>query len=44
MALTASAMAGNRERFLEAGMDDCLSKPVDMADLTRVLARLAARP
>jgi PAS domain S-box-containing protein len=39
IAMTANAVAGERERCLEAGMDDFLTKPVDLEHLTRTLAR-----
>ena len=37
--MTAHAMKGDRERCLEAGMDDYISKPVQAADLVDVLQR-----
>jgi CheY-like chemotaxis protein len=33
-------MKGDRERFISAGMDDYLAKPVEMDSLIEVLLRL----
>jgi response regulator RpfG family c-di-GMP phosphodiesterase len=44
VALTAYSMKGDRERFLSVGLDDYVSKPVDVDELFMVMRRVLARP
>ncbi len=44
IAMTAEALQGDRERCIEAGMDDYLSKPIDTERLARIIEQYLAAP
>jgi CheY-like chemotaxis protein len=39
IAMTANVMKGDKERCLEVGMDDYISKPIDFDELEAVLSK-----
>ncbi|MEO7275745.1 MAG: response regulator [Vicinamibacterales bacterium] len=41
VAMTAHAMSGDRERCLESGMDDYVTKPISFKDVDRILQQIA---
>lgn len=43
VAMTANAMEGDRERFIEDGMDDYISKPISISAIKNMLIKVSAR-
>ncbi len=44
ISMTAHALQGDRERFLDEGMDDYLSKPIQMTEMIRAIRGTSALP
>ncbi|MDA3870697.1 MAG: response regulator, partial [Gammaproteobacteria bacterium] len=44
VALTANAMSEDRNRCIDSGMDDCLTKPIEMDDLGRAIQKWLSIP
>jgi CheY-like chemotaxis protein len=42
IAMTANAMQGDKEECIEAGMDDYISKPINLNDLKTLLEKYAS--
>ncbi|MBN2011275.1 response regulator, partial [candidate division KSB1 bacterium] len=44
IAMTAHAMKGDKEKFLEAGMDDYISKPINVDEVLNVIKKVSSQP
>ena len=43
VALTANALEGDRDRYIGVGMDDYISKPINVDELAKALAQAVQR-
>jgi two-component system, sensor histidine kinase and response regulator len=43
VAVTASAMKGDRERVIAAGFDSCIAKPIELCEIEALVEALASR-